>query len=152
MSQKLSYTKLKCLQGSHPFNGSCYFVSNKKYIDSESEKDIIIEHFLRLYKKNKQFAALQSTPLGTAAELASLPMSANWKNSFTHCSQLNNDSSLLTFSTNLEEFNFIVDLLKKLNFPTLTVNDRNLGKDYFEQELKYFIGLTYNSNFCEKRK
>lgn len=137
-------TKLKCLQGSHSFNGSCYFISNKKYIDAETEKDLIIENILRLYKNKKKISSsIQSTPIGTAAELATLPVESNWKNAFNFCSQLNNDSTLLEFTGNIQEYNYIIELIRKLNFQDSVATADDKGD--FRQEQKYFIGLTYNS-------
>ena len=113
---------------------------------------------MKLRKNNKKSSSssLDSTPLGTAAELASLPTDSNWKNAFNYCAQLNNDSSLIFFDdNNLEEYGFILGLLKRLNFPSLAFgakqseNSLNILSDKaaFVEEQKYFIGLTFNSKF-----
>jgi hypothetical protein len=148
--QKIDLKKPKCLQGSHHYNGSCYFISNRKYSDASFETEIILESILKTLGTNKKHAPasfLDSTSIGTAAELASLPVEAVWKNAFSYCSQLNNDSSLLYFNNyNYEEYEYIMNLLKRLNFPNLAYQPEN-DKDYFVEEQKYFIGLTYNCIF-----
>ena len=154
LAEKFAYKKLKCLQGSHSFNGSCYFISNKKYSDSTYEAELLIETLMKMRKGAKKISSsLDSTPLGTAAEIASLPTDTNWKNAVDYCSQLNNESTLLYFdNNNQEEFDFIINLVGRLNFPNFVpskqpesdrlVNNKNRVP---LEELKYFIGLTFNS-------
>ena len=157
MKEKFDYKKLKCLQGSYFFNGSCYFISNKKYSDSSYETELLLETLMKLRKNNKKSSSsLDSTPLGTAAELASLPTDSSWKNAYNYCSQLNNDSSLIYFdNNNQEEYEYIISLLKRLNFPNLAylkqtlTNQNKLDKSAYNEEQKYFIGLTFNSNIIE---
>lgn len=152
--QKFDLSKLKCLTGSHPFNGSCYFISNKKYSDTPSEKDVIMEQFLSIYKKKKlkKTSSQSDSGLNTAIDVATLPEYTVWKQAVNYCEQLNNDSTLLHFSNeNQEEFDYIIDLLMKLNFPEATpetsnIYQRSYKKSFFVQEQKYFIGLTFNSN------
>ena len=112
---------------------------------------------MKLRKTNKKASSsLDSTPLGTATELASLPTDSSWKNAFNYCSKLNNDSSLIYFdNNNQEEYEYIISLLKKLNFPSMAIskmnenNQVNMDKTVFNEEQKYFIGLTFNSNFFQ---
>jgi hypothetical protein len=151
MNKKLNVGQLKCLQGSYSFNGSCYFISNKKYIDV-SEKDVIVEYLMKIYKKKESgSSSMQGTPLGLAAEIAAAPEETSWNESAAVCKQLNNDSTLFYYNNNQAEFDFVVDLLKRLNFPNLILsgeNERNsLSRNYI-QEKKYYIGLSYNSTFC----
>ena len=111
---------------------------------------------MKLRKNNKKSSSssLDSTPFGTAAELASLPTDSSWKNAFNYCAQLNNDSSLIFFdNNNLDEYEFILSLLKRLNFPSLAFGTKQTNeiilsdKAAFVEEQKYFIGLTFNSKF-----
>ena len=95
---------------------------------------LIIESLMKTLKTNKKVqvpSLLDSSSIGTAAELASLPTETVWKNALNFCSQLNN-------------------LLKRLNFPSLSFQPENefllLDRDNYNEEQKYFIGLTYNSN------
>ncbi len=109
---------------------------------------------MKLRNSNKKISSsLDSTALGTAAEIASLPTLSSWKNAVSHCSQLNHDSSLLYFdNNNQQEFDFIIGLLRRLNFPNLVLPKQptenspfGTNKVSFEEEQKYFIGLTFNS-------
>ena len=113
---------------------------------------------MKLRKNNKKssFSSLDSTPLGTAAELASLPTDSDWKNAFNYCAKLNNDSSLIYFdNNNLDEYEYIIGLLKRLNFPSLAFGAKQsengqsilTDKTGFVEEQKYFIGLTFNSKW-----
>jgi hypothetical protein len=111
---------------------------------------------MKLRKNNKKssVSSLDSTPLGTAAELASLPTDSSWKSAFNYCAQLNNDSSLIFFdNNNLDEYEFILSLLKRLNFPSLAFGTKQANENIlsdkaaFVEEQKYFIGLTFNSRF-----
>jgi hypothetical protein len=154
MNKKLNVGQIKCLQGSYSFNGSCYFISNKKYIDV-SEKDIIVEYLMKIYKKKETGpGSMHGTPLGLAAEIAAAPEETSWNDSASVCKQLNNDSTLFYYNNNQAEFDFVIDLLKRLNFPNLILSggenaaaaaERNgLSRNYI-QEKKYYIGLSYNS-------
>ncbi len=153
--QKIDSKKLKCLQGSHHFNGSCYFISNRKYTDSSFETDIIFESIMKTLKNSKKIGShlFESSSIGTAAELASLPTETVWKNALNFCSQLNNDSTLLYFNNNNDEYLYIMNLLKRLNFPNLAYQIENqifFNRDNYNEEQKYFIGLTFNSKFIKK--
>lgn len=156
ITSKLNVNNLKCLQGSYSFNGSCYFVSNKKHIDA-SEKDIVFEYLMKAYRRKDSGSSsrIKNTPLGLAAEIASSPNEASWMSASNYCKQLNNDSTLFYYNNNPREFEFVVDLLKKLNFPDLAIREESnnnlernglaFNRNYFTQEQKYYIGLIYNS-------
>jgi len=151
LKQKLAYKKLKCLQGSYAYNGSCYFISDLKYSASFG-LDVALENFMKVANQNSKLASsLDSTPLGTAIELASLPKLTTWKNALNYCTQLNNDSSLVSFNNNQEEHDFIIDLLKKLHFPSLFYQ-QNLGTSEkpSEDEREYHIGIVFNSKLIRK--
>ena len=106
---------------------------------------------MKTLKNNKKSGAsplFDSTSIGTAAELASLPSETVWKNALNFCSQLNNDSTLLYFNNNYDEYVYIINLLKRLNFPNLAYQAENqflFNRDNYNEEQKYFIGLTFNS-------
>ncbi len=106
---------------------------------------------MKTLKNNKKIGAsplFDSTSIGTAAELASLPSETVWKNALNFCSQLNNDSTLLYFNNNYDEYVYIINLLKRLNFPNLAYQAENqflFNRDNYNEEQKYFIGLTFNS-------
>ena len=150
----------RCLQGSYSFNGSCYFVSNKKHIDA-SEKDIVLDYLMKVYKKGVGVGGGlgPSTTLGLAAEIANAPSEAAWKDAANYCRQLNNDSTLFFYNNNQLEFEFVIDLLKRLNFPSLILeSEKNAHaaaassppphpRIYLSSvlEQKYFIGVVYNS-------
>jgi hypothetical protein len=102
---------------------------------------------LKSSKKNGA-SLFESSSIGTAAELASLPTETVWKNALNFCSQLNNDSTLLYFNNNNDEYVYIINLLKRLNFPNLAYQMENqflFDRDNYNEEQKYFIGLTFNS-------
>lgn len=160
MRQKLRLKKLECLQGSYHFNGSCYFVSSKKYGLKSADQEVLIESLLKTFRKNKKLSdSLDDTPLGVASELATLPVYSTWNDAFTSCAKLNNESAMfLPANSNMVEFDFIVNLLKKLDFPNLidaqsqassasnqTAFMTTKGPTKFNQEKKYLIGLNYNS-------
>ena len=146
---------MKCLQGSYFFNGSCYVVSNKKHSSDVSsslfETDALYDLITKRAKKPKLVdSKWDKLPINMAIKVSSLPNKAGWRTSVNYCSSLNNDSSLIYFS-NDQEFNFLIDLLKKLNFPHL-INEKSdvvkpaLLPKFDKIEHKYFIGLSYEGN------
>jgi hypothetical protein len=128
-----SIKKLECFKGSFHFNGSCYFVS------SNSSRQYSLK-LLKIFRKNKKLSDfLDDTPFGVASELATLPIKSTWNEAFTSCSKLNNDSAIFEpANSNMDEFDFIVNLLKNISFPN--------SNDASNQEKKYLIGLKHNSN------
>ena len=164
--QKLETIKPRCLQGSHHFNGSCYFISNVKYATamasaSGNDADVLVETLMRSLKRNNKLTSsrlFDASPIGMAAELAAMPGETVWNNAYQLCTQLNNDSTLLYFNNyNMEEYDYVISLLTRLNFPNLVYlssgsggggasgagETRDLGS--YNQEKKYFVGLKYNS-------
>jgi hypothetical protein len=107
---------------------------------------------MKIYKKKDGpgLNGIQSTPLGLAAEIAAAPNEAVWIDASNYCKSLNNDSTLFYYNEIDIEFDFIVDLLKRLNFPSLINQEQQQNKavlrNYFSQEQKYFIGLIYNNS------
>jgi hypothetical protein len=160
MRQKLRLKKLECLQGSYHFNGSCYFVSSKKYGLKSADQEVLIDNLLKTLRVNKKLTnSLDDTPLGVATELATLPVYSTWNDAFASCAKLNNESAMFyPANSNMVEFDFIVNLLKKLDFPNL-IDAQNQASSSnnkttfvstktptkFNQEKKYIIGLNYKS-------
>ena len=139
MSQKLDNNKLRCAQGSHFFNGSCYFISNKKFKESSTVFESDILDYLK-QKSKKARSGLSA--LSSIDTKLSLPIDASWNKAVDSCRNLNNDSTLIHFA-NDSEYTFLINLLIKLHFPGLA--DEN--KSRYNEEQKYYIGLTYNSEF-----
>ncbi|RNA23936.1 hypothetical protein BpHYR1_042882 [Brachionus plicatilis] len=121
--------KLKCAQGSFPFNGSCYFISNKKYIEKDSNE--VINYLVHMIEKK---SGLQSN-IGIGMDKSDLPEKARFEEAKFYCDRLELYSSLIQFNESNAEFDFISNLLK--NFTS-----SQSGK-YYEQ--KYWIGLVYNT-------
>lgn len=103
------------------------------------------------FSKNGQ-PQLRNMNLGMAFDLATIPTEATWISALNYCQQINNDSLLLSLNNNDREFEFVVDLLFKTNFPNISpIIPQSLTKQsttnnkMFNQEQKYFIGLTHNS-------
>jgi hypothetical protein len=144
--QKLDNSKLKCIQGSYFFNGSCYIISNKRYRDRSSfiETDDASDFLIKRGKKIKNTVLSSVISPSTALNVYSLPEEAPWKNANISCAILVNDSSLIYFN-NENEYEFLLNLLKELNFPGID-NNKN-DKTINENEQKYFIGLTFNSKY-----
>ncbi|CAF0777204.1 unnamed protein product [Brachionus calyciflorus] len=134
LGQRLPNRKLKCAQGSHPFNGSCYFISDIKYI--ETDKNEILQNILKILEEKKQLLNPIKS-LSNSAERSQIPSKAKWNEALNLCNQLDPYSSLIQFNEKNSDFDFIVDLLKNYT-------SQQSGK-YFEQ--KYWIGLTYNSTW-----
>ncbi len=114
--QKLDNSKLKCLQGSYFFNGSCYIISNKKYRDKSSffETDDISEFLIKRGQKLKNAVSSALAASDLTMSVFRLPDEAAWNSSFISCSTLNNDSSLIYFN-NEYEYEYLLKLLKGLN-------------------------------------
>jgi hypothetical protein len=154
--EKFDLNKLKCIEGSHFYNGSCYFISNKKYSGAMSsllEDDL----FLNVYKQSKKNRLLSSSidALPTSSLISTMPYDASWKRASDLCANLNNESTLISLSTD-NEFDYLIYLLTNLNFPALLhhgISDQNSppdessNKNFYSEEQKYFIGLTYNSKY-----
>jgi hypothetical protein len=143
LSQKLDSNRLKCAQGSHFFNGSCYFISNKKHADTSSslfEADLSVLDYLNK-KTQKARLAVSESQLSQLA--SSLPAENAWTSAVHSCASLHNDSSLIYFEHD-REYEFLVGLLTRLHFPNLLVGGKVESRLYNEEQ-KYFIGLTYNS-------
>lgn len=137
LSQKLDKNRLQCVQGSHFYNGSCYFISNKKFKESSTAFESDILDYLKQKSQKARSGISALTSLDTKL---SLPTDASWNKAVDSCHNLNNDSNLIHFEQN-SEYNFLVNLLIKLHFPGLS-DDK---KGQFNEEQKYYIGLTYNS-------
>lgn len=140
IGEKLTGLRSKCLDGSHFFNGSCYFISNRKHSADSSfpmnEFDLAL-NLARERKKNSFLpSSLDSTPLGTQIVAASIPSADNWEAARRHCAQLNNDSSLIVIENDLE-YEFLEALLFQLNSVSLTNS----------KEAIYHIGLRYLSEW-----
>ena len=145
LRQKLDNSRLKCIQGSHFFNGSCYFISNMKYTQSSSvfESDILID-----YLKKRAKAKSPLLDMGNKNALSSpgsnMPNEESWNNAVQSCLNLNNDSGLIHFQNDFE-YEFLKGLLTKLHFPYLIDGSQQQGINIYGQEQKYYIGLTHNS-------
>ena len=112
--QKLDNSKLKCLQGSYFFNGSCYVISNKKYRDKSSsylETDDISDFLMKRGQKVKNSVVSSLAASDLAMSVFRLPEEAAWNSSFQSCSTLDNDSSLIYFN-NENEYEYLLNLLK----------------------------------------
>ncbi len=143
LSQKLGNDRLKCAEGSHFFNGSCYFISNKKYMDTSSslfDTDLSVLDYLN---KKTQKARLTVSNLQLSQISSSLPIENTWRSAVNSCANLHNDSSLI-YLENDREYKFLVGLLTELHFPNLFVGNK-LESRLYNEEQKYYIGLTYNS-------
>ena len=87
----------------------------------------------------------QRTQSLVAAASTPLPVDVSWNKAVSSCADLNNDSTLFYY-TNNNEYEYLINLLTKLHFPSLLdENSMSLNKDIYNEEQKYFIGLTYNS-------
>lgn len=155
LSQKFDNSRLKCVQGSHFFNGSCYFISNKKYTEpapSIFESDLSILNYLNKKKEKAKLTAKN----GVTELISSLPTDTTWNNAVKSCLDLNNDSSLIYFNNDME-YEFLIGLLTKLNFPSLLANQedskvnrynqQHIQNRLYNEEQKYYIGLTHNGKF-----
>ena len=132
-SQRIPNKKLKCAQGSHPYNGSCYFISDKKY--NENDLNDIIQNVLKVIEEKKRLPGFKSGP--NSGEKFQLSSKARWPEAISSCKQLDPFSSLIQFNESNTEFEFIVNLLKNYT----------LAQDVSYYEQKYWIGLTYKSIF-----
>lgn len=145
LMQKFDNSKLKCLQGSYFFNGSCYFISDKKYSDKSSylESDNFFDYLKQRGKNVKNIISNTLVSSDMASVISSLPAESIWLYANTSCAKLNNDSSLFFFKDD-SEYDHILNLLKELNFPENKPNEQPTGA-VIRKEQKYFIGLKYDS-------
>ena len=164
LSQKLDNGRLKCAQGSHFFNGSCYFISNKKSSASslfDTSSDLSFINYLNKNTQIKRARFMSSSSsnhrlndLMSPISNSVLPVENSWNSAVRSCLELSNDSSSsLIYFENGREYEFLVSLLTKLHFPNL-LNlgniDKNIGepdRTFYNEEQKYYIGLTYNGKF-----
>ena len=143
--QKLDNSKLKCLQGSYFFNGSCYFISDKKYTDRSSylESDNFFDYLKQRGKNVKSIVSNSIVSPDITSTITSLPAKSIWFYANTSCAKLNNDSTLFHFKDD-SEYEHILNLLKELNFPENKPNGQT-NSAVVRKEQKYFIGLKYDS-------
>lgn len=130
--------KYKCGKDSFSFNGSCYFISNRKQynIGLDDAYDTLSQNLMRFANRRQQ-----QLPRSSQVSLIDMPSEAKWQDAVENCKRLNNDSSLFTFGNNLQEYEMIKDLLIK-NIFTMSSSDQKINQEF---EQKYFIGLSYNS-------
>lgn len=141
--QKLGNSRLKCLQGSYFFNGSCYVISNRKYKDRTSylETDNIYDLIKKGGQKSKNLISNSLVSRDLALSVTRMPNEASWRMANQSCANLSNDSSLIYFN-NENEYEYLLNLLKELNFADSENKPDNILN---ENEQKYYIGLTFIS-------
>lgn len=140
ITDKITGSRSKCLDGSHFFNGSCYFISNKKYRESEFQLDewAPLLNLNKERKRNRNYLPgfLEQSSLNNKIVKASLKDEYTWESANQNCTKLNNDSTLV-YPESSEELKFLIEILMKLNFEDIS--------ESFKEE-KYHIGLRFRSN------
>lgn len=140
--QQFDSTKSECLQGSYPFNGSCYFISNMLV---DTKNDAHFQNLVRFSNGTQTMMGqyIQFENLGMGFDLVTIPSKSGWISAKKYCQKINSESLLLSLDNNKNELDFIVDLLYKINFaPSLYSPFPNY---LIKAERTYFIGLTYDS-------
>jgi hypothetical protein len=149
----LNPNQFECLRGSYFFNGSCYFVSNKKYNFAQNfEADFMIETAKSVGRK---FIQYPQSIVSLSPKVQFLPELTYWKQAVNACMELNNDSSLVYFEYD-NEYTFLINLLQELSFNEIKIKPEqnvieprqrfNYAQRRMNEEMKYFIGLTHNNS------
>ena len=122
----------KCLDGSYYYRGSCYFLSNMMRNSS----------LLTPVIKPKLSRNEQTLEERFPGELPLVITHATWLVSRDYCGLLNKDADLLTIDSEAE-FDFLVDLIYRLNFHEGVEIPYGM-KDRNQMTMGYQVGLRYN--------